>query len=139
MGDWTVEVDFVNWYPSNSGNTPNYNPPVGGLLMGESYHIIAGANGAPGVSFTENAAVNPAYLGHSLVANHLGPYTQQLWKILSAPPGGTASAAFEVDSNGVTSNLNSNIVFQIAIIHLTPAPEADYLPPAPSFLRIHPL
>jgi hypothetical protein len=98
-----AEVDFVNWYAANEGATPNYNPPVGGLLMGESYHLIQGAPSESGVSFTEDAALNPAYLGHSLVANHLGPYSQTVWLILGASAGGSASASFEVESNGLTS------------------------------------
>jgi hypothetical protein len=112
-GGWTVEVDFVNWYAANSGNTPNYNPSVGGLLVGESYHIIADAKGNPGVSLTENAAQNPLYLGHTMAANHLGPYSQQLWIVLGAPPGGTASAAFEVDSNGFSTTLSTTNPLQI--------------------------
>jgi len=104
QGGWTAEVDFVNWYSANSGNTPNYNPPVGGLLMGESYHLIPGTTALSGISFTEDAALNPAFLGHSMVANHIGPYSQALWQILGASPGGSASAEFEVDSNGLTSS-----------------------------------
>jgi hypothetical protein len=103
QGGWLAEVDFVNWYAAN-GATANYNPPVGGLLMGESYHLIPGAPSRSGVSFTEDGALNPAYLGHSLAANHLGPYSQTVWLILGASPGGSASASFEVESNGLTSN-----------------------------------
>jgi hypothetical protein len=103
QGNWTAEVDFVNWYAANSGGTPNYNPPVGGLLMGESYHIIPRTTAQSGISLTEDAALNPAYLGHSMAANHIGPYSQSLWLILGASPGGSASANFEVDSNGLTS------------------------------------
>jgi hypothetical protein len=103
QGGWMAEVDFVNWYAAN-GATPNYNPPVGGLLMGESYHLIPGAPSRSGVSFTEDGALNPAYLGHGLAANHLGPYSQTVWLILGASPGGSASASFEVESNGLTSN-----------------------------------
>jgi hypothetical protein len=137
-GDWTVEVDFVNWYASNSGNTANYNPPVGGLLVGESYHIIPGTQAFSGISLTEDAARNPAYLGHSLVANHLGPYSQQMWKVLGAPPGGTASAAFEVDSNGVSSVLNVNNAFQYEIVHPTLVSQVteDYFTPE-NIVRIH--
>jgi hypothetical protein len=104
QGGYMAEVDFVNWYAANEGDTPNYNPPVGGLLMGESYHLIQGAPSGSGVSFTEDAALNPAYLGHSLAANHLGPYSQAVWLILGASPGGSASASFEVESNGLTSS-----------------------------------
>jgi len=103
QGGWTAEVDFVNWYSANSGSTPNYNPPVGGLLMGESYHLIQGTTANSGISLTEDGALNPAYLGHSLAANHIGPYSQTTWLILGASAGGTASASFEVDSNGLTS------------------------------------
>jgi hypothetical protein len=102
-GGYMAEVDFVNWYAANGGAPPNYNPPVGGLLMGESYHLIQGAPSESGVSFTEDGALNPAYLGHSLAANHLGPYSQTVWIILGASTGGSASATFEVESNGLTS------------------------------------
>ena len=105
QGGWTAEVDFVNWYTGNSGTTPNYNPPVGGLLMGESFHIISGTTAHSGISLTEDAALNSAYVGHSMAANHLGPYSQTtVWVILGASPGGSASAEFEVDSNGLTSS-----------------------------------
>ena len=103
-GGYIAEVDFVNWYAANGGGTSNYNPPVGGLLMGESYHIIQGSSSLSGISFTEDAALNPAYLGHSLMANHLGPYTEGLWIVLGASIGGSASAVFEVQSNGLTSS-----------------------------------
>jgi hypothetical protein len=109
QGGWTAELDFVNWYESNSGSTPNYNPPVGGLLMGESYHLIQGVPSKSKVSFTEDAALNPEYLGHSLEPNHLGPYSQMLWLILGPSIGGSASAAFEVDSNGLTSNTSLSL------------------------------
>ena len=79
---WTAEVDFVNWYFNDTyglntqtlrqGLIPNYYPVVPGLLMGESYHIIPGTAAKSGVSFTEDAALNPYFLGHSMVANHLG-------------------------------------------------------------------
>jgi hypothetical protein len=104
QGGWMVEVDFVNWYNENSGGAPSYNPPVGGLLMGESYHLIQGEPSTSGVSFTEDGALNPAFLGHSLITNHLGPYTQAAWIVLGAPQGGAVSASFEVDSNGLTSS-----------------------------------
>ncbi|HXX73400.1 MAG TPA: hypothetical protein VEI80_06860, partial [Candidatus Acidoferrales bacterium] len=104
QGGYLAEVDFVNWYAANEGATPNYNPPVGGLLMGESYHLIEGAPSASGVSFTEDAALNPAFLGHSLAANHLGPYSQNVWLILGPSEGGSASATFGVESNGLTSS-----------------------------------
>jgi hypothetical protein len=122
QGGWTAEIDFVNWYASNSGNTPNYNPPVGGLLLGESYHLIQGTYATSGVSLTEDAALNPAYLGHTMAANHLGPYSQNVWHILGASPGGAASANFEVDSNGLTSTtvLTQNYEFQIEVGSVTP-------------------
>jgi hypothetical protein len=104
QGGWMAEVDFVNWYAANSGSTPNYNPPVSGLLMGESYNPIQGTPATSGISFTEDAALNPAYLGHSLAANHIGPYSQTTWLIFGASIGGSASASFEVDSNGLASS-----------------------------------
>jgi hypothetical protein len=124
-----AEVDFVNWYAASSGSTPNYNPPVGGLLMGESYHVIQGSAAASRVSFTEDAALNPAYLGHSLAANHIGPYTQPaVWLIFGASLGGGASASFEVDSNGLTSTsaltLSWQREFQIQPLSLAPVGNA---------------
>jgi hypothetical protein len=135
VGDWTVEIDFVNWYASNSGNTPNYNPPVQGLLVGESYHIIQGTNAVSGVSLTEDAARNPTYLGHSLAANHLGPYSQLVWTVLGAPPGGTASAAFEVDSNGSTSTLSTNNPILSGTTNIAPDLVTGYFPRPRYLLR----
>ena len=104
QGGWTAEMDFVNWYAANSGNSPNYYPPVAGLLMGESYHIIPSNSSKLGISLTEDAALNGTYLGHSMIANHIGPYSQQgEWQISGTAPGGEASAAFEVDLNGLVS------------------------------------
>src|SRR5208283_556416 len=89
MGGWTAEVDFVPWYANNTGtpelgnslgtqcqtdltgvtcvNTgtyPQYYPPVNGLLMGESYHIIPGTTALSGISLTEDSAL--AFLKHSM-------------------------------------------------------------------------
>jgi hypothetical protein len=103
-GGWTAEVDFVNWYPANTGATPNYYPPVGGLLMGESYHIIPRSPSHSGISLTEDAALNSAYVGHSMIDNYIGPYSQQgVWEVAGAALSGGASAAFEVDLNGLVS------------------------------------
>jgi hypothetical protein len=138
-GGWTVEVDFVNWYTSNSGSTSNYSPPPSGLLVGESYHIIPGTKAKSGISLTEDAALNPAYLGHSLAANHLGPYSQQMWNVLAPPPGGTASASFEVDSNGFVTVLSSNNTFQSEPVISMPtfAITADNFAPPVNFHRLH--
>jgi hypothetical protein len=104
QGGWTAEVDFVNWYSANTGSTPNYYPPVAGLLMGESYHIIPGSPSRSGISLTEDAALNEAYLGHSMIDNHIGPYSQQgVWQIAGAALSGEASAVFEVNLNGLVS------------------------------------
>lgn len=134
QGGWTAEVDFVNWYANNtsactpiaisiapvfdinsqqlSGSVcnqftnsgPQYYPPVPGLLMGESYHIIPGSTAKSGISITEDGALNSVYLGHSLAANHLGPYSQQgTWQISNAHNSGEASAIYEVDLNGLVS------------------------------------
>jgi len=116
-GGWTAEVDFVNLYKNNTVTTTascytgtvsacggQYYPPVQGLLMGESYHIIPGTTAKSGISFTEDAALNPGYLGHSMAPNHLGPYSQQgVWLISNAHESGEASAVFEVDLNGFVS------------------------------------
>jgi hypothetical protein len=120
-GGWTAEVDFVNWYNNNtvtttwtslpfeSGGTvvtngAKYYPPVQGLLLGESYHIIPGTTATSGISLTEDLALNPVLIGHSLAPNHLGPYSQEgVWQISGAHLSGEASGIFEVDLNGFIS------------------------------------
>ena len=121
-GGWTAEVDFVNWYANNTQSTTwfslpwagglinangaQYYPPsnVNGLLMGESYHIIPGTTATSGISLTEDTALNPSLVGHSLAANHLGPYSQEgVWQIAGTHNSGEASAIFEVDLNGFVS------------------------------------
>jgi hypothetical protein len=124
QGGWTAEADFVNLYlnntstqellsggdqlGSNAGATPGvgpyaqYYPPVTGLLMGESYHIVAGTTATSGISLTEDTAI--AGRGHSMAANHLGPYSQRgTWEISGTHNSGEASAIFEVDLNGFVS------------------------------------
>jgi hypothetical protein len=84
--------------------TPNYYPPVAGLLMGESYHIIPGTTATSGISLTEDTALKPELVGHTLEPNHLGPYAQQgVWQISGTHNSGEASAIFEVDLNGLVS------------------------------------
>jgi hypothetical protein len=118
---WTAEVDFVNWYLNNTktaqdpvaigqtttpseGYYSNYYPVVPALLMGESYHIIPGTTAKSGISLTEDGALNPYFLGHSMVANHLGPYSQQgVWTLGPAHLSGETSAIWEVDMNGYIS------------------------------------
>jgi hypothetical protein len=127
-GGWTAEVDFVPWYANNTGTQaflgqsgttsvvgtgpyPAYYPPVQGLLMGESYHIIPGTTATSGISLTEDMATNTyvsppgsSFVGHSMVANHLGPYSQQgVWQLDNAHLSGEASGIFEVDLNGLVS------------------------------------
>ena len=114
-GGWTAEVDFVNRYLNDSSLTvanfdpigtmvPNYYPVVPGLLMGESYHIIPGTQAKSKISYTEDGALDPYFLGHSMVANHLGPYSQQgVWTFTNAPLSGETSAIYEVDLNGYVS------------------------------------
>jgi len=98
-GGWTAEVDFVNLYSKSQ-----YYPPAAGLLLGESYHIVPGTTDKTGVSLTEGAALNESFVGHSLIANHLGPYSQEgVWQISNAHNSGEASAAFEVDLNGLVT------------------------------------
>jgi hypothetical protein len=89
--------------------TPSYYPPINGLLMGESYHIIPGTTAKSGISLTEDTALNtaiPYAVGHTMAPNHLGPYSQEgVWQISNAHNSGEASAIFEVDLNGlVTGN-----------------------------------
>ena len=58
LGDWTVEIDAVNWYSPHE-----FFPPVDGLLLGESYHTIGG--------------FGTGFVGNSYVFNHLGPWQQR--------------------------------------------------------------
>jgi len=120
-GGWTAEVDFVNWYNTNTQTTTwtalpfpsggvvvtngaQYYPPVNGLLMGESYHIVPGTTATSGISLTEDTALKPELIGHSLAANHLGPYSQEgVWQIAGTHNSGEASGIFEVDLNGFIS------------------------------------
>ena len=127
-GGWTAEADFVPWYANNTSTmelasgglqamTPGtsvfaqYYPPVNGLLMGESYHIIPGTTASSGISLTEDTALNlyvsppgSAFVGHTMAANHLGPYSQEgVWQIAGTHNSGEASAIFEVDINGFVS------------------------------------
>src|SRR5208337_4127713 len=122
-GGWTAEADFVPWFANNtstmelasggsqspvSGYTggvfAQYYPPVNGLLMGESYHIIPGTTAPSGISWTEDMALSSSFVGHSMAANHLGPYSQQgVWQIAGTHNSGEASAIFEVDLNGFVS------------------------------------
>jgi hypothetical protein len=102
---WIAEVDFVNWYLNDTASlTPAYYPMVPGLLIGESYHIIPGTTAKSGISFTEDGALDLYFLGHSMVANHLGPYSQEsVWTIGPAHLSGETSAVYEVDLNGYLS------------------------------------
>jgi hypothetical protein len=122
-GGWTAEVDFVPWYTNNTVSTVDpfnvepcnlgipgiscggqYYPPVDGLLMGESYHIIPGTTATSGISLTEDMALSSTFLGHSMAANHLGPYSQEgVWQIAGTHNSGEASGIFEVDLNGFIS------------------------------------
>ena len=119
QGGWTAEIDFVNWYANNSATQqagsggiqtksgsafPQYFAPVPGLLLGESYHIIPGTTATSGISLTEDAALSSTFLGHSMVFNHLGPYSQEgVWQISGTHLSGEASGIFEVDLNGFIS------------------------------------
>jgi hypothetical protein len=72
--------------------------------MGESYHVIPGAAAVSGISLTEDMARSGLFLGHSLLSNHLGPYSQEgVWQIAGAHNSGEASAVDEVDLNGFVS------------------------------------
>lgn len=119
-GGWTAEVDFVPWYANNTnmmelasggGQVPTqgstfaqYYPPVNGLLMGESYHIIPGTTATSGISLTEDMAQSSNFIDHSMVANHLGPYSQEgVWQLAGTHNSGEASGIFEVDLNGFVS------------------------------------
>jgi hypothetical protein len=87
-----------------SGTNGNYYPPVDGLLLGESYHIIPGTTASSGISLTEDAALSSTLLDHSMAFNHLGPYSQEgAWQISGTHLSGEASGIFEVDLNGFIS------------------------------------
>jgi len=89
--------------PPGSSIFAQYYPPVQGLLMGESFHIIPGTTATTGISLTEDAAVE-TYVHHSMAVNHLGPYSQEgVWQISGAHLSGEASGIFEVDLNGFVS------------------------------------
>jgi len=119
-GGWTAEADFVPWYSANAGTQElasgglqttsapgsyaQYYPPVNGLLMGESYHIIPGTTATSGISLTEDMALSSTFVGHTMAPNHLGPYSQEgVWQIAGTHNSGEASAIFEVDLNGFVS------------------------------------
>jgi hypothetical protein len=97
--------------PTQGSTFAQYYPPVNGLLMGESYHIIPGTTATSGISLTEDTALNlyvsppgSAFVGHTMAANHLGPYSQEgVWQIAGTHNSGEASAIFEVDLNGLVS------------------------------------
>jgi len=81
-----------------------YYTPVTGLLMGESYHIIPGTVAKSGISLTEDMALGPSGVRHSMAPNHLGPYSQEgTWAIAGTHNSGEASAIYEVDLNGFVS------------------------------------
>jgi hypothetical protein len=97
-GRWTAEADFVNWYVSNDSGLSEYFPPVNGLLLGESFHIVIGSSAKSGLSLTDDLATGPAGVDHSMTANHLGPYPQQpIWQIGNVNEGGEASGIYDVD------------------------------------------
>src|SRR5208283_4221597 len=59
--------------PPGSSIFAQYYPPVQGLLLGESYHIIPGTTATSGISLTEDLALGAWGVGHSMAPNHLGP------------------------------------------------------------------
>jgi len=92
-GGWSVEVDMVNWHT----NGVTFYPPPEGLLLGESFHIIPGTVAISGISYTEDAALNGIFIGHTMAATHLGPYAQSgIWLLFGPPAGGTSSGVFQV-------------------------------------------
>jgi hypothetical protein len=89
-GGWTIEIDMVNWHVSST----MYFPPPDGLLLGESYHNIPDTTAVSRISFTEDAAL--IFVGHTMSANHFGPYSQTTqWMLLGPPSGGSSSGEFE--------------------------------------------
>src|SRR5208282_1286097 len=105
----TVTVTGCGQFPSEGTPTSpiafgQYYAPVPGLLLGESFHIIPGTTATSGISLTEDNALKPQLVGHSMAANHLGPYSQEgVWQISGAHLSGEASGIFEVDLNGFVS------------------------------------
>jgi hypothetical protein len=92
-GGWSVEIDMVNWYTNGVASSP----PPEGLLLGESFHAIPGTVARSGMSYTEDAALNFIFIGHTMAANHLGPYAQNgLWLLYGPPSGGSSSGVFQV-------------------------------------------
>jgi hypothetical protein len=85
-------------------NFAQYYFPVGGLLEGESFHVIPGTTAVSAVSLTEDLALGPWGVGHSMIPNHLGSYSQEgVWQVSGAHLSGEASGVFELDLNGFIS------------------------------------
>ncbi|HXX72943.1 MAG TPA: carboxypeptidase-like regulatory domain-containing protein [Candidatus Acidoferrales bacterium] len=109
IGSTILDISSPTQCPTNlpfggTNTYAQYYPPVNGLLMGESYHIIPGTTATSGISLTEDTALKPELIGHSLAANHLGPYSQEgVWQIAGTHNSGEASGIFEVDLNGFIS------------------------------------
>jgi len=83
LGGWTVELDTVNWYRSNS-----FFPPVDGLLLGESYHTIGG--------------FGTGFVGNQFAFNHLGPWEQRsVVQIADAHLSGESSIETSLDLRGL--------------------------------------
>ena len=116
-GGWTVEVDMVNLRQ----NLMIYYPPPDGLLLGESYHTVPGTKALSGMSLTEDAALSATFIGHSMLANHLGPYSQTaVWFLAGPPSGGSSSGAFEIyvgqSSNQIPEFQKIDLVLFLAVI-----------------------
>jgi hypothetical protein len=94
-GGWTVEIDTVNWYQPNA-----FFPAADGLLMGESYHTIAG--------------LNFGFTGSTWAFNHLGPWEQRQAMALSgAHLSGESSAVFSLDLRGLVRGTVTGIMYRI--------------------------
>ena len=103
-GGWSAELDTVNWYSAGPSNTPNYSPPVSGILLGESYHLIPGTTATSRVSLTEDGALSELFVGHTMSVNHVGPYSQQgIWFLEGGHSSGEVSGIFNVNLNGLLS------------------------------------
>ena len=79
---WNSQAAVVDKHPNVQRPqlvpmSPQYYPPVNGLLMGESYHIIPGTTATSGISLTEDMALSSNFVGHTMAPNHLGPYSQR--------------------------------------------------------------
>jgi hypothetical protein len=100
-GPWSVEVDCWNEYPKPQKGpgiappTADWYPPVEGLLEGDSFHLIPGAEEA-----------GSGFVGSTLSANGLGPYGQnEEWSLPNSAIGTEVSGAYSLAKRGYISGV----------------------------------